>query len=167
MRSPVKPLFALLVLCLAMLPLLPMIAACGSDNLEEQRQESLETRAESFDRAESLYPIPPISNYPMREALVKFTERQDLVGHPWYVYILGVNGNVVGYYVASTYPQSTCNFLSSTEERRDGLIFTAPSLDGFFFDYATDALVVIGSSPFYASDKPLLLEADPILIEAP
>lgn len=117
----------------------------------------------------------------MRGALVKMTERQDLENHPWYVYILGMNGNVIGYYVSQTVPINACNFLSSSEDiyRHDSSILTtsAPSLDGmfygsaacdawFFFDYTTDALIQIRGINFYSSDQPLILDAEPIDVQA-
>lgn len=150
---------------------------------EEPNKEAIEQRAQVFDQAEALAPTPSPVNFPLRRALVKFTERQDELNHPWFVYILGDNGNVLGYYVAQTVPINACNFLSSTEQivdRTDGdLVIAAPSLDGiyyggsgassgcdawFFFDTATDALVQIRGVNWYAADQPLSVQAEAITI---
>ena len=142
-------------------------------------------RWHNFDEAQKLYPEPDLENYPIREALVEYTHRQDLVSHPWYIYVLGDNGNIIGYYVGKTAPQSTCNFLSSTQDLVDideepDQVLTAPSLDGvfyggagassacamsFFFDYESNALVMVPSVRLFVTDQPLRIEADPIEIQ--
>lgn len=173
----------LLLLCL------PMMAAsgeCGASGAGEgNRKEAVSHRERTFDRASSLYPDPQNENFPLREALVEFTERQDLINHPWYIYLLGNNGNHVGYYVAKTVPINACNFLSSSEHVRTSeygnLVLTAPSLDGifyggggaggacdswFFFDYTTDALVQIRGLNWFTADQPLAVESEPISVSA-
>lgn len=114
------------------------------------------------------------------------TARDDLLNHPWYIYILGLNGNVIGYYVSKTDPVNACDFLSSTEDlHHDGdkggfAITTAPSFDGIYYggagsasacdawvflDAATNALVKIRGLPFYVADQPLRLDAKPIRVQ--
>lgn len=164
-----------------------LLAGCGpgstNDKLQEQRKESVRTRSATFARAERAVPVPHTTNFPLRKALAKMTARQDLVNHPWYVYILGENGNIIGYYVAQTIPVNACNFLSSTEvvDATDSgkVILTAPSLDGifyggggaaagcdawFFFDATTDALVQIRGMNYYAVDQPLNVKAKAIRV---
>lgn len=158
--------------------------ACGETSAgRESREQSIEGRDAGFARAEALHPAPILQNFPAREALVEFSERQDMLDHPWYVYILSDMGSVIGYYVAQTRPVNSCTFLSSTEDVEDyddsELVLTAPSLDGifyggagasagcdawFFFDSATDAMVEIRGVKFFTADQPLLLEAEPIRI---
>lgn len=157
--------------------------ACNNSSGEEARREAVESRNETFDRAEAVAPAAIPVNFSTRQALVEFTVRQDQLDHPWYVYILGDPGNIIGYYVAQTRPVNSCNFLSSTEDVRTStngnLVLTAPSLDGifyggsgasagcdawFFFDVATDAMIEIRGVKFFSSDQPLRLEADPILV---
>lgn len=154
----------------------------------ENRQVSTAQRASNFARAVAKYPQPIQENFPMREALVKYTERQDELNHPWYIYVANdcytcPLGIAYQYFIGQTYPQSTCNFLGSTEEVQkfsdDGgedawLMFQAPSLDGifygsgattggcdyFFFDMATDAMQVIHHDwKWFVSDRPLLIDA--------
>ena len=162
-----------------------LFTACdGSETGKNSRERSIETREEVFERADKAIPLPRPSNFPLRKALVKFTEREDLENHPWYVYILGQNGNTIGYYVAQHAPVNSCNFLSSTEKlyhdsSGGNVLLTAPSLDGifygggggaaacdewFFFDSTTDALIKIRGVHFYVADQPLRLEAAPISV---
>lgn len=153
--------------------------------IDQQRKEAVSQRAEIFDRAVAVVPPPKPVNFPLRRALAEFTKREDLLDHPWYVYILGDNGNTVGYYVSKHAPVNSCTFLSSTEQVWSGengksQVLTAPSLDGiyyggsgassgcdewFFFDYASDAMIKIRGMHFYVADQPLRLEAAPITVK--
>lgn len=145
----------------------------------DARKNAVNNRADAFNRAVSLFPDPKTQNFPMRKALVEFTQREDLLNHPWYVYILGMNGNVIGYYVAKAAPENSCNFLSSTQDiysNDHGLIpMQSPSYDGvyygsstcdewFFFDAATNALIKIRGVNFYTADQPLKLDAQAIKV---
>lgn len=178
----------LIVLALAAAIVLSLVA-CGSGGdkrLNEQRKESVSLRAATFARAEAAIPLPTTTNFPLRRVVAEMTKRDDLLNHPWYVYILGLNGNVIGYYVAKTDPVNACNFLSSTEDlHHDGdkggfAITTAPSLDGIYYggagsasacdawvflDAATNALVKIRGLPFYVADQPLRIAAKPITVK--
>ena len=156
--------------------------ACG-DQQDDQREQAIEARSDTFARAEALHPVPGNNNFPQRESLVKFSERTDLANHPWYIYILGQNGNVIGYYVATSRAVNSCAFLSSTEDvfgsSHGNLKLTAPSLDGiyyggsgasagcdswFIFDAATDAMIEFRGVDWFESDQPLLLDAEPITV---
>lgn len=154
-----------------------------TNNSEVQRQQSVQTRTDTFAKAESLAPAYIPQNFPLRQALNDFTQREDQVDHPWYTYLIGQNGNYFGYFVTKTVPISTCDFLSSTENVRTSswgnLVLTAPSLDGiyyggsgatggcgyFFFDYTTDTMITISPGQLFVSfDKPLKLDVQPIQI---
>lgn len=166
---------------LGTLALFMLTTASSCDSKQDvQRRNSVRTRADAFARAERAVPVPKTENFPLRKTLAVMTERDDQLNHPWYVYILGMNGNVIGYYVAKTDPINACDFLSSTEDAHDGYVLTAPSLDGIFYggsgstsgcdawvflDAATDALIKIRGMNFYAADQPLRLEADPIRVK--
>lgn len=161
-----------------------LFIACIEDAGEKSRTTGIELRDENFARAERAVPIRPSVNFPLREALEEFNWRLDQVNHPWYTYILGDQGNIIGYYVSTTRPVNSCTFLSSTEDVRDdndgNLVLTAPSLDGifyggsgasagcdawFFFDQSTGALVEIRGVKFFTSDQPLQVEAEAILVD--
>ena len=182
MRLPVKTLLVLL----AVAGLLLLAVSCGGEEVgEKQRKDSVQARTRILSEAEAKYPIPHPKNFPLREALVRFTEREDLLDHPWYVYIIADTGNILGYYVAKQVPVNSCTFLSSTEnvltEGIEGtVVLTAPSLDGIyyggggasagcdewlFFDGATDAMIKIRGVKFFVADQPLKLQAEPILVQ--
>lgn len=173
------------ILSLLMALAITAVALAADSNPGDVRKQAIRNRNNAFVRARNLYPDPgpELKNFPMRKALVDFTLRQDLIHHPWYVYILGDNGNVIGYYVAKTVPENACNFLSSTEDiygqgdSDNPVVATAPSYDGvyygqaacdswFFFDQSTNALIQIRGVKFYAADQPLRLEAKPILVKS-
>ena len=153
--------------------LILIVLLTGCTQASVQRVRSVEQRAKMFARAEKIYPIPLTVNFPAREMLVKFTEREDVKNHPYYVYVFSDVGTIIGYYVAQSFPVSINAFLSSTEEFNNGAILTAPSLDGiyyggsgavsgdgwFFFDAATDALVILYGFKIFVIDQPLKVEA--------
>lgn len=161
-------------LSLLVVLLLPVLAACTDDQGTQNNERATESREQIFSNAEAAVPAPVPVNFPLRQALADFTVRQDMLNHPFYVYIMGENGTYVGYFVGQTYPVNACNYLSSSQRVRGSsngnLILTAPSLDGtfgggggassacdvyFFFDVETDALVTFTAPMFFASDVPL------------
>lgn len=178
-------------LAIGLMSLLILMGAseCSGDNtalIDQQRKTSVNTRAEALARAEARVPVPRPQNFPLRQALSDFTLREDMLDHPWYMYILGDNGNVIGYYVSKVVPVNSCAFLSSTEQVWTGTqsegsqVLTAPSLDGiyyggagassgcdewFLFDLATNAMIKIRGTKFFVADQPLRLEADPITVK--
>ena len=150
---------------------------CGNQSYDGNRKEAIESREESFERAELLFPQPDMQNFPLREALVEFAIRQDRVGVVYYTYLVDMNGKPYGYFAGQTFPINACNFLSSSErivyESTADPVVSAPSLDGmfyggagsaaacdmyFFFDSTTDALHVFKAQNFFVSDQPLNLD---------
>lgn len=179
MRAKLSPLLLGLLVGFAVI----FIAVSGCDGDKASRESSVNFRDQNFARAEAKYPLPAQQNFPARGLLKEFTERQDLVNHPWFAYYMGENGNVVWYFVSETLPVNICAFLSSTEDVRDddsgNLILTSPSLDGIFYggagasaactsvivkDAATGAIGTIPGDKLIVFDQPLLLEAEPIQI---
>lgn len=167
-----------------------LLAGCMDPPASDiQRKESVQTRAETFARAQAKYPVPHTENFPLRRLLVEMTEREDLANHPWYTYVLSDVGNVIGYYVTKTPPINKCNFLSSTQEVTNGygentgdnnVILTSPSLDGIYYggggasgacnqwvfeDQSTGALITLGDVKYFVSDKPLNIEAEAIRVK--
>lgn len=150
---------------------------------KKQQEQAVQQRGEVFAAASAAAPVVAPQNFPLRKALLKYTARQDLLNHPWYIYIQGDQGNTIGYFVGQTYPLSTCDFLSSTQitdsNSSGRVVLTAPSLDGiyyggsgasggcdyFFFDAATDAMQVISATQkWFVSDAPLSIDAKPIKV---
>lgn len=180
MRAHIKVTFVLLLVGLAAL----LTAACGESD-KSARKESVSFRDQNFARAEAKYPLPAQQNFPLRGLLKEFTERQDMVNHPWWTYITGENGNVVSFLVSTTVPLNVCAFLSSTEDVRSSsygnLVLTAPSLDGIFYggsgassvcngwivkDTSTNAMgIIYDGGRLIVWDQPLLLEAEPVRLQ--
>lgn len=141
---------------------------------EAQVEKATRDRTFTFEQAQRVHTVPKLENFPLRAALVEFTKRQDMLNHPWYVYILGENGNMIGYYTARTYPQNACNFLSSTAgglPSLDGVFYGGSGASGactavFFFDNATNAMVVVDRLATFATDVPLDVNAQPIKVKS-
>ena len=157
-----------------------VLGACSFEGEpgENNRKDAVTTREKTFDRAEHAVPLYIPQNFPIRQALVEYTARQDMLNHPWYIYLMGMDGTYIGYYVGKTYPINSCNFLSSTEivdsSSNGKVVLTAPSLDGifyggggssaacnsmFFFDVNTNAMITFSAPIWFASDVPLQVEA--------
>lgn len=152
----------------------------------DDREKAVEKREEVLSRAEQVAPVPENVNFPIRKALVEFTERQDEINHPWYIYILGMDGTYVGYFIGKTYPINACNFLSSSQivggNSNGAVVLDAPSLDGvyyggggaasncnsyFFFDVVTNSMQTFVAPMWFASDAPLDLDVPRIGTSAP
>lgn len=165
----------LAIILLALAPLLLIAGACDDDN----DPRAIDLRWERNGQAIDKYGIPHAVNFPLYGILYDMTMREDMINHPWYLYVITELGTYTGYYVATTPPVNACNFLSSTQDIRDdddgNLIITAPSLDGIFyggagsegscdawifFDYNTGAMVWTREK-MRASDAPFILPYDP------
>lgn len=181
-----KKVISIVVLCVLALALLGAPnSGCATENqqLNEQRQESVAARTNSMARAEAKYPVPYNTNFPIRGVLQEYTERQDLVNHPWYTYVFSDTGAITHYFVSTTLPVSTNAFLGATSTivytEGGSLSMEAPSLDGIYYggsgsssnqngwifiDANTGALGVIYGCKIMTFDAPLLLETEPQLI---
>lgn len=157
------------------------IAAIGCANTGLTEVQDGEKRLNNYEKAASTIKEPNLTNFQSRRALAKYTEELDK-NQEWYTYVLGDNGNVIGYFVSSTKPQNSCNFLSSAEKvldwDEDEFIIQAPSLEGiyyadsvcdawFFFDATTGATMEIRDVKYFTSNQQLLLDAEPIKVAAP
>jgi hypothetical protein len=156
-------------------------SALRGPNRDDQRRTAIEDRAIALEAATEKYPTPHDTNFPLRALLVEMTKREDLEHHPWYTYIRGANGNIVGYFVTRTTPINACDFLSGTEDIYKGTIkMTAPSLDGIFYggggatggcevyvaqDYTTGAILKFKGPMWQSVDRPLKIDAEAIKIK--
>ncbi len=174
-------------IAIALLALILMAStACTEENakLAEQRQSSVELRAQMMARAEALIPAPQSQNFPLRRVLSEYTRREDLLNHPWYTYIISDTGAITHYFVSTTVPVSTNAFLGSTESiyysGNGNLVLTAPSLDGIYYggsgstssmngwifiDAATGAMGIVYGCKILTFDAPLILQTEPLLIQ--
>ncbi len=147
------------------------------------RETNMKAQASLMDRATATVPVPQVNNFLSREAVAKQVKRLDEKGKLFYVYILGDNGQQLGYYVSNTRPVATCSLLTPPDdiwERHMGnggystQRITAPGLGGtyspgpcgsvFFFDAATDAYIEIAGLNYFVSDQPLSVKSEPIKI---
>jgi len=167
------------IVLLALLGVASFVFVACEDDIEQRQHQQSEysekVRVNVLQKAQEKYPLPQTENFPLRGSLIEFTTRQDLINHPWYVYVLGENGNIINYYVAKTAPVNICAFLSTTENS-DG---TLPSLDGiyyggsgssspcngwFFFDYETNAMIELIGVNLSVADQPLKTDAQPVKV---
>lgn len=157
------------------------LALTGCKVEADSREQNMRAQQSLMSRATAAVPVPQINNFLAREAVAKQVRRLDEKGKLFYVYILGQNGQQVGYYVSNTRPVSTCALLTPSQEfvisggGHHSAVLGTPSLGGvygfgggcnshFFFDAATDAYVEISGLPFFVADQPLSVDADPIKV---
>jgi hypothetical protein len=142
---------------------------------EQQRENAVNARANSFSRAEKQYPAPIPNTYPERKLLIDVVNAQSSENHPWYVYQFGVNGNVVRYFVSKQFPVNNCDYLSSTEDvTSNSVVLHAPSLLGIyqsgdcgtyvFEDQITGAIETAPINSVTVSDKPLTLKVGAVRV---
>lgn len=162
-----------IALCMAL-----SLTACKVEG--SSRDQNMKAQQTLMARATAAVPVPQINNFLAREAVAKQVRRLDEKGKLFYVYILGQNGQQVGYYVSNTRPVSTCALLTPAQEvmyysSGATAVVGTPSLGGvygfgggcnshFFFDAATDAYVEISGLPFFVADQPLAVDAAPIKV---
>lgn len=155
------------------------LTACKVES--SSRDQNMRAQQSLMAQATAAVPVPRVSNFLAREAVAKQVRRLDEKGKLFYVYILGQNGQQVGYYVSNTRPVSTCALLTPAQEIDRSQYGTAvlgtPSLGGvygfgggcnshFFFDAATDAYVEISGLAFFVADQPLSVDAEPIKVSS-
>lgn len=164
-----------------------LAAGCGGPNnatANKQRQQAIQQRVDEYAKATSQVPTPNVTNFPRRKTLADAVVRQSLPNHPWYVYVLGINGNIEYYFVAKSVPVNDCDYLSSTENVQEfggdngGLaVLGSPSLEGIyqsssgcntltFFDLITDAEVQVNAGQTIILDRPLKVQAQPIRVKS-
>lgn len=158
-----------------------MAAECESTKTEAERADKINKKAQDDvkARATAAVPVPPISNFQARRNLKRFMERVDERGKIWYVYERArQSGEIIGVYYSSSYPQSVCTFMTPPEEIKihdrfskdfistttamalDGVYYKGGDCPDFFFDYTTNAMVVLDADAVtIAVDKPLDVKA--------
>lgn len=174
-------ILSIIAVVLCALVLMGSDSCDNSTTLTNQRIASAETRTQAMARAEALYPSPRMENFPVREVLVEYARRIDMVNHPWYGYLLNENGTIFAYFVSKTIPVSTNAFLSSTESTYGSegrVVLTLPALEGIYYngagsngsggwvfvDVVTNAMCVVYGVSLFFVDAPLILETEPMLI---
>lgn len=152
-----------------------LLAGCFEPSV---RSNSVDAQQRVTERALKAVPVPVVTNFLAREAVAKQVRRLDEAGKLFYVYIIGDNGQQIGYYVSNTRPVATCTLLTPPEEVLSngyGSVVKAPGLGGtyspapscagvFFFDAATDAYIEIAGLNYFVSDQPLSVRSEPIRV---
>lgn len=173
MRSVMKNATITLMAILLVFGLTGCIEASTSDK-QEQKRTSL------MDKANASVPIPDVNNFIARQSVREYMQRMDDPSKTFYIYVMGDNGNTIGYYVAKSQPMNICSFMSPTDKVEDrhgtDVVRDAPALDGvyygsggcnvdYWFDAETDALIQLNGMNYVISDQPLNIDADPISVE--
>jgi len=163
---------------LATISLVLALALAGC-NEPTARDKNVAVQHSLMATAVAKFPAPQPSNFPAREAVVKQTKRMDEAGKVFYVYLVGMNGQQIGYYVSNTRPVATCSLLTPPEDiithSQTYFQVKAPSMGGtyspapscgsvFFFDALTDAYIEISGMTYFVSDQPLSLKSEPITV---
>lgn len=157
-----------------------LLTACVESSSSSRAKEGAK-QEEIISRATTKIPTYQPDNFLTRKAVDKWMERMDTADKTFYIYLLGMNGNHLGYYVGQTRPISTCTLLTPPDKLhywngtngRTAAVTDAPSLDGvyggggcdstfFFFDAQTDAYIEIQGVNYFVADQPLNIDADPI-----
>lgn len=160
------------------------LAGCERSTETSSREQGAKEQEAIMTRAINSSPTYQPTNFLTRDYVNEYMKRMDDVNKVFYIYVLGNNGNMVGYYTGSR-PVSVCTTITPPDKplwRRGNnggntMVTTqAPQLDGvyssgacdayFFFDNATDALIEIKGLNFFTADKPLDVDAEPIGISA-
>src|SRR5438067_28895 len=111
----------LIIVIVALAAIGLLVAGCGSGSndggasAQKQRQQAIQQRTRAFAKAQDQVPTPNVTSFPRRKTLADAVKRQSLPNHPWYVYVLGLNGNIEYYFVAKSVPVNDCDYLSSTQ----------------------------------------------------
>lgn len=146
-------------------------------NEQSTRQAGTQEQEGIMSQAIQSSPTYVPNHFLTRRAVNKWMERMDVPEKTFYIYLMGNNGNHIGYYVGQTRPICSSTLLTPPDRnlRREGqAVVSAPSLDGvysggecssyFFFDAETDAYIEIQGLNFFVSDMPLNLDVQAITV---
>lgn len=157
---------------------------CNIETTESARDKESANQEKIIAKANNKIPTYQPNNFLTRKAVDQWMKRMDTPDKTFFIYLLGMNGNHLGYYVGQTRPISTCTLLtppdklhySASSSGKAYAVTDAPSLDGvyggggcdssfFFFDAETDAYIEIQGVNYFVSDQPLSIDADPIKVK--
>lgn len=157
-----------------------LLAGCN-ESTSDTRDIGKKEQENIMQRAVDSEPTYQPTNFLTRKYVNEYMRRMDDVNKVFYIYVLGKNGNMIGYYVG-TRPVNVCTLLTPPDQLhhanstngRAMAVTKAPQLDGvysnggcnveFFFDNATDALIEIKDLSYFIADKPLDVDAEPITV---
>ena len=160
------------------------LGGCNMETKKSSQEKGEQTQEKIMDRASTSVPTYVPSNFLTRKAVNKWMHRMDVPNKTFYIYLLGNNGNYIGYYVGQTRPISICTLLTPSKRLEYGdrgqyhgdFVVPSPTLDGvyssgsdcksyYFFDAETNAYVEINGLNFFVSDQPLSIDVEPIHVK--
>lgn len=174
MRLRVKSVITVVAICLILVSLPVLAAACGSE--DSTYRVDREAQEDILEMAQSKVPIYQTSNFLARQAISDYMARMDTPGKLWYIYLLSDSGAYIGYHISRTYPISIAVAMSTParvyKSGHGNVVIPSPGIDGVFyngvdptlyycFDAQTDAMILF-TTEFIAYDYPLDLDV-PIL----
>lgn len=168
---------SVVMVAVVLLPMLLGNDGCGGSG-QSNREKAEKARASTMERAQSAVPVPKIENFINRKAVAEYMKRMDDPSKTFYVYLLSMTGDVIGYYVTRTHPISICSLMTPPDQLHDdmdwGTTQAAPTLNGLYangadgcdhyYAFTADSDTMIEfSQDFFISDQPLSLEADQLV----
>ncbi|ASV44539.1 hypothetical protein PBI_SCTP2_524 [Salicola phage SCTP-2] len=168
-----KTIVTMMIIAMAL-----VVAGCNKDTTSEKQEE---VRDDVLTRANNAEPPYKPSNFLVRQYVNEYMKRLDNPNKTWYIYLLGDNGNHIGYYVARSHPVNICTFLTPPD-KIEGMgdsrrVRKAPALDGayygggacnkeYFFTASTDALMSVPTHmKKIVSDQPLEIDVEQIKVQ--
>lgn len=164
---------------------LALLTGCPDRPKASASEEQEQARSTTMERAHASVPMHRTTNFVTRETVNRFMQRTDQPDKTFYVYVMGDNANIIGYYVSRGRPVNICTFLTPPDRveyryrsgSMAGAVRAAPGMDGvyygsgacdsnYFFDAATDALIEVHGLKMFLADQPLSIDAEPITVKA-
>lgn len=162
------------------------LTACEEDSGAKAsgQENEAKSRQSNFDVLTRGQPALTMDYSPTRETMNYWMEKWAEPGKLSFVYLMGGNGQIIGYYVLEGLPVSYCAALTPNYqfEKRDtgqyngDMMVPAPGMDGAYYSggqcnqyYAKDASTgayvefsIGGSLNYLLFDQPLPVEAEPL-----
>jgi len=156
-----------------------MVFASGES---ESQKQGVKVQEDVMMRAIAAVPVPEVHNFLTRKTVAKWIETMDQPGKIFYIYILSMTGDFIGYFVAEYRPVSVATFLTPTERAHwgssSGFPMSTNSLDGtyygsgsgasnqyFFFDAESGAYIELKGLTYIVSDQPFSINAPRLKIK--
>lgn len=163
----------------AALAVVALTAGCSSDPKSSAQSDGQALTEQAYQQQAGAVPYPvaqlrdSLERRNVRERLLR-TNKPNAIG---YVYLLGMNGNYVGYYVIKGKVSSTQSRMTADQlvvDRYEGdVVVSAPGDDGSYganepgiFFFTAEGAMVTTSMDYVVSDQPLPVNA-PKLNAAP
>lgn len=157
---------------LAMVALILVAAGCEDPN--NDLRESREVQQDVMDDAIDAVPAYRPTGFPARLDINRYLQETEDGSSEWYTYALNKDGEPIFYVVSDGKPRNICVSISSPDRLHEGVVVSAPALDGvyyggancdayYFWDATTGNYIEIAGQTFtlISTKVPLALETDP------